>query len=176
MPSASPPASGRERNGREKGARFPLRRGEGEEETVWLEVEGDLSPREVSLVRLLLAEWERRKEEPSRRDDPSHPLVEGSEDDILRIRLPASRGFPGTGAFPFSWFTAERSEGQGSGEIRRILVRYFEGKTWILPLDPGELLLLVPWATGGRRRGRTVAGGAAGGRRGIGRCRHQRSG
>src|SRR5690606_36483574 len=61
--------------GIEGALRFPLRRPR-EGKTVWLEVEGPLSPREVSLVRLLLAEWERE-----RGDGPEdNPLVRWLKD------------------------------------------------------------------------------------------------
>ncbi|PRX41444.1 PucR-like helix-turn-helix protein [Planifilum fimeticola] len=134
----------KERNGQEgKGARFPLRRDNGEGETVWLEVEGNLSTREVSLVRLLLTEWERKEEEPA---GDMTPLIRWLKGDRPSEPPPDVDGLPWDRRVPFYVVHRGAIRGQGSEEIRRILARYFEGKTWILPLYPGEMLLLVPWA------------------------------
>jgi len=155
------------RNGRGKGARFPLRRGEGEKETVWLEVEGNLSSREVSLVRLLLAEWERREGEAA---GEMTPLIRWLKDsaggDCPSDPPPDVERLPWDRRVPFFVVHRGAVQGQSSGEIRHILVRYFEGKTWILPLDPEALLLLVPWtmveADGGEPWQEVLLGAAEG--------------
>lgn len=155
----------KEREGSENGACFPLRHGNEEGETVWLEVEGNLSPREVSLIRLLLAEWEQRKEDPA---GDMTPLIRWLKGSVGRDRPseppPAVEGLPWDRRVPFYVVHHGAVDGRGPEEIRRILVRYFEGKTWILPLYPGELLLLVPWAlvdTDGEEPWQSVLFGAA---------------
>lgn len=130
--------------GIEGALRFPLRRPR-EGKTVWLEVEGPLSPREVSLVRLLLAEWERERGDGPE-DNPLLRWLKDSEEKNNPLEPPpAVERLPWERRVPFFVFHQGDIEGGGSAEIRRVLVRYFGEKTWILPLDPGELLLLVPW-------------------------------
>lgn len=149
----------------EDAVRFPLRRGWDEGETAWLEVQGNLSPREVSLVRLLLAEWEREKGETP---GNLYPLIRWLKD--LEEKNgppeppPAVQRLPWERRVPFFVIHQGAIEGQDSEEIRCVLIRYFGEKTWMLPLDPGELLLLVPWAlvdTDGGEPWQTVLFGAA---------------